>query len=82
MYASDGIDGWMAHANGVNERYADYAEAVEAAKAAAARLAQEEARRRGAMGELAVEVSVSDRTTKTRTGAELTLGASVIGIAH
>ena len=81
-YTSEGVDGWMVHANGVNERYKDYDEAMNAAKTAVARLAQEEARRRGAMGETAVEVTVSERATQSRTGAEVKLGATVTGVAR
>lgn len=81
VYSSEGVDGWMIHAPGVNERYADYDDAVEAAKLAAVRLAKEEAHRRGAMGEIQVEISVNDRSTITRTGAELRLGAIITGIA-
>lgn len=81
VYSSEGVDGWMVHAAGVSDRYKEYEEAVEAAKTAAARLAEEEARRRGAMGALKVEVSVNDRTTLTRTGAQLRLGAVITGCA-
>jgi len=81
VYTSEGVDGWMVHAPGVNERYDEYEQAVSAARVAAERLAREEARRRGAMGELAVEISAADRTTQTKTGAELRLGAIITATA-
>jgi N-methylhydantoinase A/oxoprolinase/acetone carboxylase beta subunit len=80
VYTSEGVDGYGVHAPGVNEKYEGYAEAVEVAKAAAARLAAEEARRRGA-SDVTAEVSVVNRTTRTRTGSELKLGAVVQAIA-
>ena len=81
VYTSEGVDGFGIHAPGVNENFRDYDEAIEAAKRAAVSLAEEEARRRGAMGELSVSVREDRRTTVTRTGSQLRLGAEIIGIA-
>lgn len=81
VYTSEGVDGYAIHAAGVNERFDDWETALAAAQEMAKRLAVEEARRRGAMGDLAAEATVSHRKSHTRAGAEIRLGAEVVGTA-
>ena len=81
VYSSEGVDGFSIHAAGVNEMYESYEEALDAAGRAAMRLAEEEARRRGAMGALSVRAERNERTGMSKTGSQVRLGAEVVGIA-
>lgn len=74
---ADGTFGYTVHAADALERFEEYDQAVEAAEKAAKRLAETEARRRGAMGELSVSVSVDARRSCDRNGAEVDLGTTV-----
>ncbi|MBQ9952176.1 MAG: hydantoinase/oxoprolinase family protein [Clostridia bacterium] len=81
VYSSEGVDGFSIHAAGVNEMYESYEEALDAAGQAAMRLAEKEAHRRGAMGELSVRAERNERTGMSKTGSQVRLGAEVVGIA-
>lgn len=80
-YGADGTFGYTIHAADAMERFEEYDQAVTAAKQAAKRLAEAEARRRGAMGELSVVVDVNARRTCDRSGAEVDLGTTVFARA-
>ena len=76
-FGPDGQFAYTIHASDRMERYEDYGQAVEAAGAAAKQLAIEEARRRGALGELSVEAQVDPHRGRDRHGAEVDLGTTV-----
>ncbi len=76
-----GQDGYTVHAPDSVACFAEYDQAVLAAVAAAKRLAEEEARRRGALGELNVEVTVDAHRARDRYGAQVDLGTTVIACA-
>ena len=80
-FGPDGQFAYTIHASDRMERYEDYGQAVEAAGAAAKQLAIEEARRRGALGELSVEAQVDPHRGRDRHGAEVDLGTTVTACA-
>jgi len=80
-YTSGGITGYTIHAAGVHETYPELEDAVAAAEANAKRLAAEEARRRGAMGDLQIRVEVDEKKYKVAEGMEVDLGTSVTAVA-
>ena len=80
-FAADGTFSYSVHAADRMERYADYGEALSAAREAAKRLAVGEARRRGALGELSVDVQVDAHRGRDRYGADVDLGTTVTAVA-
>jgi len=77
----EGLDGYTILSAGVREDFEEFEQAVDAASGIAKARAVEEARRRGALGELRVEVKVNTRKARDRAGAELDLGTSVVARA-
>lgn len=75
-------DGYNMYAADLSQEYGSYAEALDAARDTASRLACEEARRRGALGELQIEFTSSDSATKTRYGDIINLGAVITATAR
>lgn len=71
----------IVHARDYTEKFSKMDEAVEAAKEAAKRLVAAEARRRGAAGELRIEVNVDEHVVRDRAGSEIKLGTTVIATA-
>lgn len=80
-FGADGTFAHTVHAADRKESYADFGEAVEAARRIAARLAEDEARRRGAMGELTVDMRVDTHQGRDRYGAAVDLGTTVTATA-
>ncbi len=80
-FENDHLDGYTIHANGLNEWYELFEDAVKAAEEAARRLACEEARRRGALGELTVETELVKHRSHARSGAQIDLGTQIIARA-
>lgn len=80
-YTSGGLDGYSIHAPGVQKNFEEYEDAVNAARALAERTAIEEARRRGAIGDLNVNVSVLNHTGHARDGGDIDLGTAVVALA-
>ena len=80
-FGADGTFAHTVHAADRKESYADFDEAVEAARRIAARLAEDEARRRGAMGELTVDMRVDTHQGRDRYGAAVDLGTTVTATA-
>ena len=76
------LEGYAVHASGVNELFETKQQAVEEALKAAARIAEEEARRRGAKGEIRVETEIVCRTSHAKSGAEIDLGTIVMARAN
>lgn len=76
-YEFGGLAGYSIHAPGVNERFDEYEQALEAARAHARRAAVDEARRRGALGELSVDVEARSQSGRARDGGEIDLGTAV-----
>ncbi len=77
----EGLDGYTILSAGVREDFEEFEQAVDAASGIAKARAVEEARRRGALGELRVEVKVNTRKAHDRAGAELDLGTTVVARA-
>ena len=77
----EGLDGYTILSSGVREDYEEFDQAVAAASEIAKKHAIEEARRRGALGELHVDVKVNTRTAYDRAGSELDLGTTVVARA-
>lgn len=65
VYTSEGVDGYTIHAVGVNERFGEWKTALEGAP----------------WGELCVSAQIIHRKGHTRAGAEVRLGAEVVGTA-
>jgi N-methylhydantoinase A/oxoprolinase/acetone carboxylase beta subunit len=80
-YSSLGVTGYTVLAPENPLIFETMEEAAESAKTAAARAAVEEARRRGAMGELSVQTRLTPKTAYAGSGQEIELGASVTAIA-
>ncbi len=80
-FGADGRFSYTIHAADRMERYEDAEEALNAARAAARELAESEARRRGALGELSVSVRVDAHSGTDRYGATVDLGTTVIATA-
>ena len=75
---ADGVYRYSVHSRDGVSRFEKLPDAVEAAKAEAARIAELEARERGARGELEFDVKVDQRLAHDRSGAEIDLGTNVI----
>lgn len=80
-YSTDGSFRIIITAPGVREIAPDNEKAIAAASAIASRLASEEARRRGALGELNVTVSVNEHRSADKEGSVVDLGTDVIARA-
>ncbi len=76
-YSLDGITGYMVYYSGGNKAFRELDEAVEFAKATAEELAVSDAKKRGALGELAVDIQVSPNTVYSRQGAAVDMGTTV-----
>ncbi|MBE5762020.1 MAG: hydantoinase/oxoprolinase family protein [Clostridiales bacterium] len=77
-YHTGGLGGYIVYARDSHEKYPDKADAIEAAKAAALKEATQEARLRGAKGELKAEFSFSSRGSRDKEGSAIDLGTTVI----
>lgn len=80
-YAFGGLEGYSIHAPGVHESFDEYEQALDAARTVAEQAAVAEARRRGALGELSVDVQVRTHVSHTRDGGEVDLGTAVVALA-
>ena len=80
-YAFGGLEGYSIHAPGVHESFVAYVQALDAARTVADQAAVAEARRRGALGELSVDVQVRTHVSHTRDGGEVDLGTAVVALA-
>ena len=69
------------HAPGLHEVYEEYEDALASARENAKRLAADEARRRGAMGELNIRLDVDAHVFQAADGVEVDLGTSVVAMA-
>jgi N-methylhydantoinase A/oxoprolinase/acetone carboxylase beta subunit len=74
QYTVAGIDGYIVFGNQHNTRAADRQAAIEIGVKEAREAAREEARRRGARGELTVTCDVSTRAPEASSGVEVLLG--------
>lgn len=77
IYDDSVEENFSIHAAGLQASFMEYDEAVEAAGAAARRMAVEEARRRGALGDLRVDVRTDNHCAHARDGAQVDLGTTV-----
>jgi N-methylhydantoinase A/oxoprolinase/acetone carboxylase beta subunit len=68
-------------APGLRQEFETYEEALEAARKAAGEMAANEARRRGALGELNISVGVSEHRGADRNGNSIDLGTEIIAQA-
>lgn len=68
-------------APGLRQEFETYEEALEAARNAAGEMAANEARRRGALGELNISVGVSEHRGADRNGNSIDLGTEIIAQA-
>jgi len=80
-YSQDGIDGFTVHAFDLNEYCESYEAAVETARAAVEKLAEAEARRRGAVGNLEISTEIQARHSRSREGIQIDLGTFVAATA-
>lgn len=76
-----GVMGYTVHTPEGNSTHGKLEDAIAAAKKAAEKLAVEEARRRGCVGELTVKLESSTGTAYAKSGAEIDLGSLVTAIA-
>ena len=76
-YAEDYTVCYTITGSGIRRSCAEYDEAVATAKDIAGKLAEEEARRRGAMGELTVNVGVHKRQGADKDGSAIDLGTTI-----
>ena len=65
----------------MHESFDEYEQALDAARTVAEQAAVAEARRRGALGELSVDVQVRTHVSHTRDGGEVDLGTAVVALA-
>lgn len=79
-YTTGGIVGYTVHAPNGNQVYDTLEEASCAATEAAIQSATEEARRRGALGELSVDTQLSPKIAYAREGQAIDLGTSAIAV--
>ena len=77
----NGVLIYTVHARDAAMRFEKYGEALEAAKEAAGRLAEAEAKDRGAGEDIAVELNVENHSALDRGGAEIDLGTTVTAVA-
>ncbi len=75
------LEGYIVHANGVHRMFETREEALEDAVQVAAQLAVEEARRRGARGNVCAETEIVRQVSHAKSGAEIDLGTIVIACA-
>ena len=80
-HTADGIHGYFVCANDRQELVKDRATAVERCRELAAQLAQEEARKRGVVGDIRVTVEAEDRRSIDSKGLSIDLGTRFIGTA-
>lgn len=76
-YNTDGSYSMIITAPGIRRTTTDYEKAIAAASEIAGRLAGDEARRRGALGELTVTVSVDEHRSADKEGSVVDLGTDV-----
>ncbi len=81
VYDSGGISEYNVRTAGGNKYFEGREEALEYARKMAKQDAIDEARTRGALGELTVDVSVEDRRVEAMFGESIILGTKVIGRA-
>ena len=77
----DGDTYYTITAPGMREEYPTYEEAVNAAREAAGKMAAEEARRRGALGELTITVGEKARRSADKDGNAVDLGTKICAVA-
>lgn len=80
-YTAGGIEGYIVHTPNGNQIYDKIEEAYCAATEAAVQSATEEARRRGALGELSVDTQLSPQIAYSKEGQTIDLGTSAIAVA-
>lgn len=80
-YTPGGLTRYSVHAPGLHEVYEEYEDALTSARENAKRLAADEARRRGAMGELNIRLDVNAHVFQAADGVEVDLGTSVVATA-
>ena len=80
-YAEDYTVCHVVTGSGIRNSYGTYDEAVAAAGDIASKIACEEARNRGAMGELSAAVSVHKREGTDKDGSVIDLGTTIEAIA-
>ena len=80
-YTPGGLTSYSVHAPGLHEVYEEYEDALASARENAKRLAADEARRRGAMGELNIRLDVDAHVFQAAYGVEVDLGTSVVAMA-
>lgn len=76
------MEGYAVHASGINDLFETNQQAIDEALKAAGRLAEQEARRRGAKGEIRVETEIVRHTSHAKSGAEIDLGTVVMARAN
>ena len=81
ILTAGGIIGYTVHAPSGRQEYPTLEEASEAATRSAIQSAIEEARRRGALGELSVQTDLSPHVAHAKDGMAVDLGASAVAIA-
>lgn len=80
-YAASGTLGYTVLTQSGNKIFDSLEEAVEAAKVSASFLALDEAKKRGALGELSVETTVHSNTGYAKGGGSVDLGTTITAVA-
>ena len=75
------LEGYAVHAPGVSAMFEAREQAIDEAMSLAVRLAQEEAKRRGAAGRVNVETETVRRVSHAKSGAEIDLGTIIMARA-